>query len=286
MSGHLDLVCAPDGRGASYLRHQSFRAPVHISKPHHEGDTLVVNVVNPTAGLLAGDRVRMRVHVESGARLLLTTPSASRVHRTPEGFAAVDQEFSVAPDGWLENWPELLIPQAGARYRQQTAIRVEPGGEMLFWESLAPGRVASGEAFAYERLEWHTDVFSNDQLVARERYHLSRDNGSLDALRRQFPTAYYASCFVISPRLADASACWARIHAFQDGGAWIGCSALANRGWVVKLLAGGSIPLRRKLDAIRHELFAALDRPVPSLRRAGSDARPQNPGRGSHGLPP
>ena len=31
--------------------------------------------------------------VETGARLLLTTPSASRAHRTPEGHAEIEQEF-------------------------------------------------------------------------------------------------------------------------------------------------------------------------------------------------
>lgn len=243
---------------------------MHISKPHREGDTLVVNVVNPTAGLLAGDRVRMRVHVEIGARLLLTTPSASRVHRMPAGFAQVEQEFSVAAGGWLENCPELLIPQAGARYRQQTTIRVEPDGEVLLWESLAPGRVASGEAFAYERLEWRTDLISSDQLVARERYCLAPSNESLGALRRTFSTAYYASCYVITPRLSETSACWARIRALHDADAWIGCSSLINNsGWAVKLLARASIPLRRKLDAIRHELFASLGRAAPPLRRAG-----------------
>ena len=69
LSGHLRLVCAADEAGRTFIREQSFRAPVHLSKPHHEEGVLVVNVVNPTAGLLAGDRVRYDVSVESGARV-------------------------------------------------------------------------------------------------------------------------------------------------------------------------------------------------------------------------
>ena len=44
---------------------------MHLSKPHHDAETLVLNVVNPTAGLLEGDEIDCRVDVQSGARLLL-----------------------------------------------------------------------------------------------------------------------------------------------------------------------------------------------------------------------
>ena len=119
LHGHLRLVCAADEQGQTYLREQSFCAPVHLSKPYRDEDTLVVNIVNPTAGLLSGDRVHYDVAVESGARVLLTAPSASRAHRIVEGDARMTQEYRVAAGGWLESWPEIFIPQGGARYRQQ-----------------------------------------------------------------------------------------------------------------------------------------------------------------------
>src|SRR4051812_22767610 len=149
LQGHLHLVCALDSRGVSHLRSQSFRAPMHISKPHRDAETLVVNVINPTAGLLAGDEVRCRIAVEAGARLVLTTPSAARSHRMREGRAVFVQELKVAAGGFLDVWPELFIPQAGTRYHQRTIARVEPGGTLLLAEMLAPGRGAfrGGVAF-------------------------------------------------------------------------------------------------------------------------------------------
>ena len=71
LRGHLQLTCALDARGESHLRRQSFRAPMHISKPHLEAETLVVNIINPTAGLLSGDEIQCDITVESGGRLLL-----------------------------------------------------------------------------------------------------------------------------------------------------------------------------------------------------------------------
>ncbi|HEX8311769.1 MAG TPA: urease accessory protein UreD [Chthoniobacteraceae bacterium] len=267
MQGHLELICAADESGRSYLRHQSFRAPIHLSKPHLDEGTLVVNVVNPTAGLLAGDRIRYDVQVEGGSRLMLTTPSANRVHQMRQGHAEVRQDFSVASGGWLENWPELMIPQGGARYRQQTTIRIEKGGGLLFLETVAPGRVASGESFAYAELDWATDLFIGDQHLARERYRLRGDDESLSPLREQFASGYYASVFVVAPELPPDAACWPRIHELHEENAWIGVSQLSHAGWVVKLLAADSIALRRKCAAIRAELYAALGRVAPNVRR-------------------
>jgi len=268
LSGHLHLVCAADKAGRSYLRSQSFCAPMHLSKPHEDAGVLVVNVVNPTAGLLSGDRIDCRVRVESGARLLVTTPSASRAHRAPEGYSELVQHFEVASGGWLENWPELFIPQGGARYRQRTTLRVEEGGEALFFETLAPGRVAMGEAFAFAELEWETEVLLGGETIARERYRLTSESAAIAALRGQFATGYYASCFVVTPRLAADAPVWKAIDALHEREAWVGCSALRRGGFVVKIVAAGSVLLRRKLAAVRRELHTAMGWAEPSLRRA------------------
>lgn len=267
LNGHLRLICAADEQGRTFIREQSFAAPVHLSKPHLDEGTLVVNIVNPTAGLLAGDRVRHDVALESGARLLLTTPGASRAHRILEGDARMAQEFRVASGSWLDSWPELFIPQGGARYRQQTTLRVEDGGEAMLIEMLAPGRVASGEVFAFTGLNWETDIFLGGTRIARERYMLTPESPALTAMRGQFSEAYYASCFVISPHLRADSGCWRRIHDLQRDDTWVGCSALVRGGWAIRVLAAGSILLRRSVAAIRGEIYAALGRKEPALRR-------------------
>jgi urease accessory protein len=110
-------------------------------------------------------------------------------------------------------------------------------------------------------------VFFGGRLIGRERYRLSPENGSLTPLRTRFATAYYGSCFVISPRLASDAPCWPAVHALHEDAAWVGCSPLRSGGWAIKLIAADSVTFRRKLDAIRRELYAALGRPEPALRR-------------------
>jgi urease accessory protein len=263
-SGHLELACGLDGLGQSQLVRQSFRAPFHISKPHREAGGLVVNVVSASPGLLAGDSLRVRVEVETGASLLLTTPGASRVHRTGSGEAEVAQEFSVAAGGWLEVWPELFIPHRGSRYRQRTVLRVAGGGEALLFELIAPGRTASGEAFAFDELRWATDVFCDERLMARERYRLARGGESVLALQRVFPEAYYASCYAIGRRFGAVQRRVLELHA-ED--AWVGCSELRGEGAVIKVVAAGSVALRRTVWELRRVLYEAAGRVAPGLRR-------------------
>ena len=268
LSGHLHLTCAADAHGRSFIREQSFSAPIHLSKPHLDEGVLVVNVANPTAGLFAGDRIRVRVAVEGGARVLLTAPSASRAHRVVEGEARVEQEFHVASGGWLESWPELFIPQGGARYRQRTVARVEEGGELLLIEMIAPGRTAAGETFAFSELDWETDLFLGDTKIARERYRLTPESPTLAAVRGQFAEAYYASCFLVSSRLRADAECWQRIHDLHSDVAWVGVSALVRGGWAIRVLAAGSIALRKCIAQIRREIYVALGRREPALRRS------------------
>jgi urease accessory protein len=267
LQGHLHLVCALDSRDVSHLRSQSFRAPMHISKPHLDAETLVVNVINPTAGLLAGDEVKCDIAVEAGARLVLTTPSAARSHRMRDGRAVLVQDFRVAAGGFLDVFPELFIPQAGTRYHQRTTARVELGGTLLLTEMLAPGRVASGEAFAYEWLRWETEVFVGHELVARERYTLRPGTPSIEALRGSFEHAYYASVYVVTQTIRETDACWRAIHDLHGDRAWVGVSRLRGGGWVIKTLAADSIALRRLMAEIRRLVYGALATAVPNLRR-------------------
>lgn len=264
MTGHLDVVCGLDDTGRSQLTRQSFRAPMHLSKPFHDGGALVVNVVNQTAGLFAGDEIVCRAEVEPGAHLVLTSPSASRAHRMATGEARTSLHLRVAAGGWLEVLPELFIPQAGSRHRQRTEIDVAGDGELIFWESLAPGRTASGETFAFQSLEWETDIRLDGRAILRERYRLTPGDDSLAALCARFPASYFACCVAVSRRLESADL---RPLASASEGVLAGASPLVAGGWIFKILAEDSPALRGTIQRIRRDLHAILDRPMPMLRR-------------------
>lgn len=267
MHGHLDLVASQDSTGRTVLSRQSFSAPIHISKPHHDAGWLVVNLASPTPGLFAGDHVDVRVAVAPGARLLLTAPSANRIHTMTDGRAALAQRFTVAPGSVLDVLPEYLIPQAGARYRQETRIEVEQGGGLLWTETVAPGRTARGEVFAFTELQFATDVVVAGSHLLRERYRLVPPAG-IAALTRHFPQAYYASILCVNGTEGAPACGLESMLELHDGvQCWVGATRLGASAVAVKVVAADSPTLRQVVGSARALLQEWMGLSSPQLRR-------------------
>jgi urease accessory protein len=262
-SGHLLLEAAVRPNGRTALAAQSFRAPYHLSKPYWDADTrtLLVQVVNPTAGILAGDRLESAITVGAGAALLVTTPSASRVFQMKSGTAECHQQFTVAAGGWLEVMPEPLVPHRGCRFRQTTRIQVEPGGGLFFADLLMPGRVAHGEAWEWEQLCLEIDVRLGGELVLRERLAQSGEElRSLAALAGSGPAASFANAVLVAPA-GDAAPVWRKeVESLHGDGLWAGVSPLRLGGWSLKLVAADGVKLRRGLRAMRRVLAGSFPR--------------------------
>ena len=263
--GEFRIAAEADAAGRTLLREQSVCAPFHLSKTYWTGEALLVQAVNATAGVFAGDRLELSVRVGAGAKVLLTSPSAHRIHTMPSGSACQVQDFRVARGGWLEVLPELFIPQAGCRYRQQTRIEVEQGGGLFFCETLAPGRVACGEQFAFARVEWALDLRVGGVLAARERFVLQSGDASLWGLRHD-GRGYFAACYLVSPDPLAAPDLPPPGEALAADAAWGGWSLVAPSVAVLRVLARDSEALR---DCLRAARAHWADR-FPALR---ADAR-------------
>ncbi|MDB6030243.1 MAG: Urease accessory protein UreD [Verrucomicrobiales bacterium] len=262
LSGHLSLVCSLDESGRSHISRQSFCAPFHISKPYQDEHALMVQVVNPTAGLFSGDSLQSEICVEHGARLHISTPSASRIHTMHSGRAELHQSFHVAEAAWLEYNPAALIPQKTGRYRQITRITLAAGAETFFIETLAPGRVARGECFEFSRIDWDLTLTYDHQLIAAERYHLSPSDDSLAALRYPFPSAWYASGYLITERIAPCHNCWEQIRKLNSPDVLLGASRLVKAGWSLRVVARDNLILQKTLSSLR-KIFSET---IPELR--------------------
>jgi urease accessory protein len=267
-AGHLHLRAAPRDHGRTVLAAQSFRAPFHLSKPYWDADArvLLTQVVNPTAGILAGDRLESEIVVDTDAALFVTTPSASRVFRMRDGAAECRQYFSVAKNGWLEVTPEPLVPHRGSRYRQVTTIDAADGGSLFFVDQLTPGRVAHGEAWLWDRLCLELEVRFAGELIVRERFDQTGvELQALAELGGSGPSACFANAILIAPPPEPAN--WrSELGALHCDGLWLGVSALRRGGWSLKLIAPDAVRLRRGLRDARRILATYFP-------RLGCDAR-------------
>jgi urease accessory protein len=269
-SGHLHLRAARRGHGRTVLAAQSFRAPFHLSKPYWDEEVrvLLAQVVNPTAGILDGDRLESEIAVDAGASLLVTTPSASRVFQMRGGAAECRQQFTVASDGWLEVLPEPLVPHRGARYRQITTIDAASGSALFFVDQLMPGRVAHGDAWQWERLQLELSVRLDGELVLRERLDQSGvELHALAELADSSESACFANGVLIAPP-TEGPAAWTReLAALHGSGLWVGVSTLRRGGWSIRIIASDAVRLRQALRDARRILARSFPRLACDTRK-------------------
>jgi len=183
-----------------------------------------------------------------------------------EGGAETEQNFSVAANARLCFTPSMLVPHRKSRYRQTSNIMVERGGELIYFEMLAPGRVAHGECFEYTELKCELNIFVSGHLNARECYCLRPDDLSLKPLREIFPQACFASCYVISERLAETSPGIAAIREIHSADALVGVSRLRYLGWSIKVIARDGMALNRARISLLKILSNTLDFSIPFPR--------------------
>jgi urease accessory protein len=148
----------------------------------------------------------------------------------------------------------MLVPHRHSRYHQVTRLTIERRGEMLYLDTLAPGRVAHGECFDFTELKYELELYWDGHLNARECFCLRPDDASLAPLRRVSPHAYWASGYLITNRLTETHPAIAAIRQLHCADAWVGLSRLPFAGWSIKIIAYDSCALGRTLVSFRHIL--------------------------------
>jgi urease accessory protein len=245
----LELVCN-DGRTA--IARQRSRPPLQTfglqSADRHGGAYL--QIVNPCGGLFEGDSAEVEVSLRQGAHLYLTTQAATKVYPAEHGQVTRQLiRLRIASGAILEYFPLPLIPFARALYVQEMAIQVEPGGMCLVAEVLAPGRVARGERFAYHLVRSRVEGWVDDRLALFEQIILQPEQGSYAGLGVLDGHPYVASLYVLTSQVLDQWIPGWNRRLTEPYGGYVGVTALAHGGLVVRLLGQTAQEVLRRLHA-------------------------------------
>lgn len=158
--GRLELVFTRNG-SRTELSHVHARAPLKVVRPFAlDGERQLVQILTIGPGICAGDAYAIDVVVERGARAVVITQSASRVHRMPGGARALQAvTLTVRAGGHLEYYPGLTIPFPESELSQSVRAAVEPGARLGLLECWAMGRIGRDEYLRFRRLSSRTEVF-------------------------------------------------------------------------------------------------------------------------------
>jgi urease accessory protein len=206
-SGVLRLSLARD-QERTVIVDQYWRIPLQVLPPSYQDadDEAYVYLLNPTGGVVQGDRLRTDVTLTPGARSVITTQSAAKIYRMDESYAEELNRYTLHGDAVLESMPDQTIPFGGSRFYRTTRVDLDPASTLILTDVLAAGRVARGERFAFERLFVEVDVRVGTQRVMLDRLNLAPENGAPDQLGLWNGHAYYGTLYAYSPRLDAAVA--------------------------------------------------------------------------------
>ena len=228
-------------------------------------------LLNPSGGLVGGDRMSVRASIGSNAQVLISSPSANRVYRSHSSFSTQTIRISVGSDATLEWLPDLTIPYAGSRFRQRIQVTLAPGATVLLWDGMAAGRVARNERWAFSRYENEIRLVTASGASLVERFRV----GGHDNRPAQWMDTwnYIGSLYLVGDSLDDdtrvlladrTSEVIARYHHAILGGV----SEPEAPGLAVKLLARSATELNEAVTEVWQTIRKGLwNLPLPALRR-------------------
>jgi urease accessory protein len=249
-------------------------SPWHLTPPIvlDQTGSVYQPLLNPSGGLVGGDRLSIRAKVGDGAHVVLSTPSANRVYRSLAEPSVQSVDLAVGVGAIVEWVPEVTIPFAGSRFRQTIRVTLGPGATILLWDAIASGRVARGERWVFTDLsnEIHITTASGRSLL--ERYHLA-PGAEGEGVGLASDWDYVASFYLVNDAIdvetwKELEQAMTEVLEEQPGRVLGGMSQLSAPGLAVKLVARTAPDLARLLGALWLAVRQAFWKlPVLDLRR-------------------
>lgn len=208
-AGELDLTIRTRD-GISSGGHQYHRGALRILRPIHldHSGQVCYTLVNPGGAYLGDDHYRIALHVEAGASLLLTTQSATKVYRTPQGPATQRMDVVLDDAAVLESLPDQVIIYREGSYRQSCVVTMHPGASLLMAEVVTPGWAPDGSAFGYDELRLRTEVWidggSGRRLFAVDQLRLvPTHGGGIEGVGQMEGHSHVGQLILVDRRIDD-----------------------------------------------------------------------------------
>lgn len=171
--GGLELVYA-NFDNTTKIIHSFNKAPLKLQCPFYpEGQKICHSVILHTAGgLVGGDRLVQKIHLQPNAHSLITTAAAAKIYRSNGQLAQQTVTIAIDAGACLEYLPQENIVFSGAIYRQDLRVQLAPEATWIGWEINRFGRSARGEKFLAGEWRSYTEVWQNDHPLWIDRQWL------------------------------------------------------------------------------------------------------------------
>ena len=232
--------------GCRYTLPLQALAPVALDDP-----SAVVSILNPTGGLVGGDRLSIDVEVTTGAHAVLTTPSATRVYRTDGEDATQSVKIAIGPRAAVEWVPDHTIPFAGSAFSQTIDVEMDESARLILVDAFSAGRVGRGEAWQFALLDSAVSVRDRQGWLLHDRFVLrgmARTHPAWDGLGYAESHPYFATIALIGAFDREQFTADLREQCPVANAGRIGVAALTRGGLLIRCLAPSASELIETIE--------------------------------------
>ena len=169
---HAELTLGYQLRGEKTRLVDSKReGPLAVQRAFYpEGEVCHTYLLHPPGGVVAGDDLNIDLQVSTGAKVLLTTPGATKFYRSIGPVASMTQHLHVADEGSLEWMPLENIFFPGTQSHILTEVYLDKGAHFIGWEINCFGRPSNKERFDTGQLSSEMRIFRDGEPVLFDRF--------------------------------------------------------------------------------------------------------------------
>jgi urease accessory protein len=169
--------------GRSLVNRMYATSPLRLLTPRNHGHAAWVYTSTYGGGLLDGDAIRLRVHVDPGAAAFLSTQSSTKIYR---GASSSVIEATLADRSLLVVFPDPVVCFARSHYRQTQRFDLSDTAGVILVDWFTAGRSAMGERWAFECYASRTEIRRDGRLVWLDALRLDAGDGRIDARMGRF----------------------------------------------------------------------------------------------------
>ena len=270
--GILSLKFAKEKQRTVLLESFS-KIPMQAFPPFYPDETgwAYAYVVNPTGGLVGGDRIEIDIVLNERAHVFVTTPSATKVYKTLGDVSSQEIKVIMKRGSVFEYMPAAIIPFAQSAYHQKNTIHMEEGTAALILDFFTTGRLGRGENLEFSEYRSSFEVEYGEDLIVSERMLLKPRDVDYRLLGFLESGCAAATLYFIFDNPDAEERLVEDLHLVIQGMGEViaGVSSLPSKGVVVRLLGKATRFIERavlEIWGIARKIILAMDSYAPIVR--------------------
>ncbi|TXK44147.1 urease accessory protein UreD [Pontibacter qinzhouensis] len=145
--------------------------PLKILNPGSHYSSCHVVLSSYGGGMVAGDKIWLKVRCGANARLFLNTQANTKIFKSLAGETTEQLlQGDLAENALAVVFPDPVVLQEASRYRQVQHWHLQPGALLFLVDWFHSGRMDLGEQFAFTALASELKVWLNRKLLILDRF--------------------------------------------------------------------------------------------------------------------